>query len=196
MHTHSFTQQFTDFAEEHDTRMAFHAWFFVLTFFAAVFLNVGAFVMLVLAHASLDIVKYRLCHRWSWTSTMKGALRESLFDTFLITFSLLLGVYLHHGSSVILLSSMVRGEWLIVRALGMTLAEMHVLCHVLTQFANIRDHLVHAPRALGNARLTRQEKFLMASTVGFVVLIAAAPMLIGIPHEEYSKVMWENLSIF
>ena len=50
------------FAHEHDDIPAFHAAYLVGTFLAAAIFNLGFFLLLIIGHMCLDVVKYRDFH--------------------------------------------------------------------------------------------------------------------------------------
>ena len=130
------------FTHRHDEMPAFHAGYMVLVFLTAALFNLGTFGLLVAAHMSLDIVKYRDLHGFSWKLTARGTTRESLIDMMLLFIGLVFAVYLHHGAGIIALSGLLRAEGTIIRALVTLIPKLEVFQHVLHIFLTTREHLM------------------------------------------------------
>lgn len=129
------------FAHAHDDLPAFHAAFLVLAFLTAGLFNLGAFGLLVLAHMSLDIVKYRERHEYSWKETAEGVVRESLVDVTLLSVGLVFSVYLHHGVGVASVAGLMRAELSVLRMLAMLVPKLKVLHHFLKIVAHLHHYL-------------------------------------------------------
>lgn len=170
-------QRFRSFAIAHDDVPAFHAAYLVLTLLAAALLNVGAFVLLIVAHAGLDLVKYREVHGRAWPRTLASTLRESLLDLFLLSGALVLAVYLHHGTGIIAVSGIVRAETSLLRGLLHLLPRVGVLWNTLWIFTNIRHHLLRSPEATGPWKV--REQLYLLGALGALLLLALAPSLFG-----------------
>lgn len=175
MHTNR--NRFTAFAVAHDSLPAFHAAYLVLTLLAAALLNVGAFVILIVAHAGLDLVKYHEVHGRAWPRTLQSTLRESLLDIFLLSGALVLAVYLHHGTGIVAVSGIVRAETSLLRGLLLLLPRLGVLWNTLWVFTNVRYHLLRSPEASGP--WTVREQLTLAGAACALLLLAASPSLFG-----------------
>lgn len=170
-------QRFLRFAIAHDDVPAFHAAYLVLTLLAAALLNTGAFALLIVAHAGLDLVKYREVHGRAWPRTLASTLRESLLDLFLLSGALVLAVYLHHGTGIVAVSGIVRAETSLLRGVLLLLPRVGVLWNTLWIFTNIRHHLLRSPEATGPWKV--REQLYLLGTLGALLLLAVAPSLFG-----------------
>jgi hypothetical protein len=132
---------FKAFAHQHDDLPAFHAAFLVLAFLTAGLLNLGAFGLLVIAHMTLDVVKYRERHNFSWKQTVEGVVRESLVDVTLLIVGLVFSVYLHHGVGVASVSGLMRAEISILRMLALLVPKLKILHHFLKIVAHLHHYL-------------------------------------------------------
>lgn len=129
------------FAHQHDDLPAFHAAFLVLAFLTAGLLNLGAFGLLVLAHMSLDVVKYRERHNFTWRQTAEGVVRESLVDVTLLAVGLVFSVYLHHGVGVASVAGLMRAEISILRMIALLVPKLKILHHFLKIVAHLHHYL-------------------------------------------------------
>ena len=164
------------FALDHDSMPAFHAGYLVVTVLIAALLNVGAFALLIAAHAVLDLVKYHEVHRRSWQRTLLSTLRENLLDVFLLSGALLLAVYLHHGEGeIIAISGIVRAETSFLRGILLLIPRVEVLWNCLWIFANFRQHLFQSAEVTGLWR-TRELMFGLGTVIS-LSLIAVAPVV-------------------
>ncbi|MCB9808417.1 hypothetical protein H6770_04145 [Candidatus Peribacteria bacterium] len=127
------------FAHEHDDIAAFHAAFLVLAFLSAGLFNLGAFGLVIIAHMSLDVVKYRERHGCTWAETTEGALRESLVDVTLLLVGLVFSVYLHHSVGVSSLAGLMHAEVAMIRSVALLVPKIKILHH----FLKIVSHLHH-----------------------------------------------------
>ena len=174
---HSILQHSRSFARRHDDIPAFHAASIALTLLAAALFNVGAFAVLIVAHAALDIIKYRDVHGMPWLRTLSAIFREGLLDLFFLSVALCFALTLHHGQSVFALSGAIRMEEVLLRVFGMGLARLEVLMHSMWIFSNIRQHLVDVRDATGAWRWT--ELLVCCGFIGSVSIIAASPLVMG-----------------
>src|SRR3989338_5029895 len=186
---HRVSQHVRAFAMVHDGIPAFHAASILLTVIAAALLNTGAFAVLIAAHMSLDIVKYRDVHGMSWSRTLVATARESLLDLFFLGLALCFALYLHHGQSVFAVSGMVRMERMLFQVFGIGLARLEVLLHQLWVFSNIRQHLQDVRDFTGSWRIV--EILWLCGFVATVAFIVAAPFVME--PGAFAKVMGEQL---
>ena len=164
------------FAIDHDSLPAFHAGYLAVTVLIAALLNVGAFALLIVAHAALDLVKYHDIHRRSWHRTLLSTLRENLLDIFLLSGALFLAVYLHHGEGeIIAISGIVRAETSFLRGILLLIPRVEVLWNGVWVFANFRQHLLRSAEVTGPWR-TKELLYGMGTVLSFF-LIAVAPLL-------------------
>ena len=177
------------FAVSHDGIPAFHAAAILLTVIAAALLNTGAFALLIAAHASLDIVKYRDVHRMRWGATLTATFRESLLDLFFLSLALCFALSLHHGQSVFVLSGVVRMEEILLRVLGIGVARLQVLLNGLWVFSNIRQHMTDVRYGTGPWRPL--ERVLLLGLAGALVFIAAMPLTLA--SGAFTRVLLEQL---
>ncbi len=177
------------FAIAHDGIPAFHAAAILLTVIAAALLNTGAFALLIAAHASLDIVKYREVHGMRWGTTIVATIRESLLDLLFLSLALCFALYLHHGQSIFVLSGMVRLERILIRILGIGLARLEVLLHGLWVFSNIRQHLTDVRDATGPWRSS--ELLWLCGFISTLLFIVASPLVLE--SGALSTVLYEQL---
>ncbi len=168
MHIHQ--RRLKSFAIAHDSLPAFHAGYLAVTVLIAALLNVGAFALLIVAHAALDFVKYREVHGRSWRRTLLSTLRESLLDLFLLCGALALAVYLHHGSSIVALSGLARAEASFLRGIILLAPRVEVLWHGMWIFSNFKQHLFVSPEASGAWK--KSELFCGAGAAVSLLLLA------------------------
>lgn len=172
------------FAHEHDDLPAFHAAYLVLAFLSAGLFNLGAFGLLVIAHMSLDIVKYRERHAYSWRDTLDGVMRESLVDITLLSVGLVFSVYLHHTVGVASVAGLMRAELSVLRTLAVLLPKLKILHHFLKVVAHLHHYLeqVHPRHRKEYSTLD----YLCFYFIGLAVflLIFAAPIM----HVEWETV--------
>ncbi|MBI2636497.1 hypothetical protein HYW84_04205 [Candidatus Peregrinibacteria bacterium] len=178
------------FAVSHDNIPAFHAASILLTVIAAALFNTGAFALLIAAHASLDVVKYREIHGMKWSGTLAATARESLLDLFFLSLALCLALYLHHGQSVFVLSGITRLEEILVRVFGIMFARFEVLWHGLWVFSDIRQHLRDVRDAVGPWR--PREILWLSGLIGALLFIAVSPFVLK--QGVASAVLYEQLT--
>jgi hypothetical protein len=181
------------FAVRHDSLPAFHASFLALSLLSASLFNLGAFAMLVLAHMTLDVVKYRELHGMNWKRTIEGVIRESLVDMTLLLLGLVFAIYLHHSLPLIAgLSGLLRAEVTIVRAIGTVIPRLVILYDFLKILAHIESYLasIH-PRLKKN--LTGMELVCITSLGVCFALFATAPLLLSLDAPHFLKILSEEL---
>lgn len=138
---HTAVTHFRWFVHEHDDIPAFHAGYMVLALLSAGLFNLGAFGLIIVAHMSMDVVKYREYHGYSWKSTWEGVMRESLADVTLLVVGLVFAVYLHHSVGVATVSGLMRAELGIIRTIAMFVPKIKILHHFLKVVAHLRHYM-------------------------------------------------------
>ncbi|MDO8468354.1 MAG: hypothetical protein Q7S29_01185 [Candidatus Peribacter sp.] len=179
MHSHTVLLALRHFAHEHDELPAFHAGYLVLTILAAAILNLGAFAVLIAAHISLDLVKYREVHHLSWMHTFEGTVRESLVDVFLLVMALTFSVYLHHTIGIAAMSGVLRADLTVARFTGIFLPKFEILERFLGVLLHIGRHMRTVHERLGRS-LAAGEQLLVFLLIATTILFVAAPAILGI----------------
>ena len=162
------------FAGRHDDIPAFHAVVIAVTVIAAALFNIGAFLLLIVAHATLDIVKYREVHGMGWRKTLFATFREGLLDLFFLTLALAFALNLHHGERVFALSTAMRVEEVLLRFCGMGLARLEVMVHGIWVFSNVRQHILDLRTGTGRWKL--RETVMLLGLIASVAFVASAPL--------------------
>lgn len=172
------------FAHEHDDMPAFHAAYLVLAFLSAAMFNLGAFGLLIVAHMTLDIVKYRERHAFSWKGTFDGVLRESLVDITLLCVGLVFSVYLHHTVGVASIAGLMRAEISVLRSIALLLPKLKILHHFLKIMSHLHHYLdqVHARHQKELSGLDYLCLYFISVSV--FLLVFAAPLM----HVEWPTV--------
>ncbi|MDD5041669.1 MAG: hypothetical protein PHX87_04670 [Candidatus Peribacteraceae bacterium] len=182
--SHSLAASLRHFAHEHDELPAFHAGYLVLTVIAAAILNLGAFALLIAAHISLDLVKYREVHHLSWERTLEGTVRENLIDIFLLLIALTFSVYLHHTIGIVAMSGIVRSDLSFARLAGVFLPKFEILHRFLEMLLHVGNHMRTLHERLGKA-LISGERLMLFLLTATVILLLAAPVILGIPTSAF-----------
>jgi len=172
------------FAHEHDDMPAFHAAYLILAFLTAGLLNLGAFGLLILAHMTLDYVKYRERHGFDLRGTWDGMIRESLVDVTLLAVGLVFSVYLHHSVGVASVAGLMRAELSIIRMVALLVPKLKILHHFLKVIAHLHHYLeqVHPTHQKQFSGLDYICFYFLSISVFLVVF--AAPIM----HVEWSLV--------
>lgn len=193
-HTHTPTVLLAlrHFAHAHDDLPAFHAGYLVLTVLAAAILNLGAFAVLIAAHVSLDLIKYRELHRLSWMRTLEGTFRENLIDIFLLVVALTFSVYLHHTIGIVALSGVVRADLTVARVAGVFLPKFEILNRFLAMLLHIGEHMrtLHARLSKSLASGEQLLLFLLAATL---ILLLGSPAILGISASAFFETLAREL---
>lgn len=190
LHTHF---SFKEFAHHHDDLPAFHAGFLVLTFLVAALFNLGVFALMILAHMSLDTVKYRDVHGLKGIKVVEGVVRESLVDITLFCLGLAFAVYLHHSLPVIGgLAGLARAETTILRSLATLLPKMKILHHTLCILSNIQNYLSHIHPRMGKG-WSMTDRLCFIFSIASVLLVIAAPALLGIDAAHLERIIFSEL---
>ncbi len=180
------------FAYEHDVLPAFHAAFFAVAVLSAALLNLGAFALLVIAHMSLDIVKYRERHGFSWHATLEGVFRESLTDVTLLLVGLVFSVYLHHTIGITSIAGLMRAELSLFRMVAVFIPKIGILHHFLKIVSHLHHYLDHLhPRHLQG--LSRWDSVCMAFIGVSIALILFAAPLMGVDIATVAGVLLSEL---
>jgi len=181
------------FAHTHDDLPAFHAGYLVLTFLVAAMFNMGTFAILVIAHMSLDIVKYREVHGLPWRGVIEGTVRESLMDLTIFFVGIVFAVYLHHSvAGIATLSGFMRAELTVVRALGTIIPKVTILHHILYIMAHIQQYLnsIHPQIRKGWSQL---EKVCLVSFAISLLLLALAPSILALDAPQLGQIILEEM---
>lgn len=192
MNTKNITTPIKRFAHAHDDLPAFHAAYLILALLAAGLFNLGAFGLIIVAHMSLDWVKYREVHSLSYKETMVGMLRESIVDITLLVVGLVFAVYLHHSVGVASVSGLMRAELSVLRTAAIMIPKVKILHHFLKIIAHLRHYLEHLHPHL-------REKFggidylcFYFCGISLMLILFAAPLM-GIPFETVQHILAEEL---
>lgn len=180
------------FAHEHDDLPAFHAAYLVLTMLAAAMFNMGVFALLIVAHMSLDLVKYRELHGMPWRSTVEGIMRESLIDITLLLVGLVFGVYLHHSVGIAGLSGLLRAEVTIIRALGTMIPKMTILHDFLKVISHLNHYMRHVHPHFRDGYTGVERACFFFLGIAFTMLIFAIPIL-NLTVLEYQNILADQL---
>ncbi|MBI3336506.1 hypothetical protein HYZ98_02985 [Candidatus Peregrinibacteria bacterium] len=181
------------FAHTHDDLPAFHAGYLVLTFLVAAMFNMGTFALLVIAHMSLDIVKYREVHGYSWKRVIEGTVRESIVEVALLFTGLVFAVYFHHSvAGVAAVSGLMRAEFTVIRALGTIIPKVYILQDVLKIVAHIH-HYLDSIHPCMHKEWTRLEKICLASFAASVLLLVIAPSILGLDAVIIEQIIREEI---
>ena len=170
------------FAHVHDDLPAFHAGYLVLTLLVASLLNLGAFGLLIIAHMSLDLVKYREHHHFTWRRTFEGMMRESLVDIALLSIGAVFSVYLHHTVGLASVSGLLRAELSVVRAAAMLVPKLKILHNMLKIVSHLHHYLDQAHPRISKG-WSQIDRFCFFTIAASVFLIVAAPALMGVEME-------------
>lgn len=189
----SFFGGIRSFAHQHDDLPAFHAAFLVLTFMAAALLNLGFFAILILMHMGLDVFKYREVHKFGWSKTIEGVVRESIVDIALFAMGLAIAVYLHPSLALYSgLKGLVLAELTVLRALGVLTPKLKILFDFI-KIASHVDHYIHSlHRNLGKqpSIIEYVSIFSIFITAGMLLI---APVLLMIDAAEFVRVLMGEL---
>ncbi|MBM3230738.1 hypothetical protein FJZ28_00240 [Candidatus Peregrinibacteria bacterium] len=185
-------QSLRNFAHQHDDIPAFHAGYLLLTILSAAMLNLGAFVLLIAAHMSLDFVKYRERNGLPWSQTFEGMLRESLVDLTLLFTGVALSVYLHHHVAVAALSGMFLEQVKLVRALALFVPKFEILRHFVVAVLSLRSYLSELHPGM-HTGWSGPERLCMALCVLSIVLVAFASPLMSAPGDVVTAILADEL---
>ncbi len=192
MHILSRTPQaLKDFVALHDDLPAFRAGYLVLTILVAALFNLGTFAMLIVAHISLDIVKYREHHGFSWRKTVEGIWRENLFDCTLLLIGFVFAVYFHHTVGIAGVSGLMRADITIVRGLGTLVPKAEILNDFLHVLARLWGYF-RFPHLRMGLPLQAGERLLVFLFAASCLLLIIAPSVLGMEGTTYLGVLAEE----
>lgn len=181
------------FAARHDQLPAFHATYLVLAILIGAMLPLGAFGLLIVAHMTLDFVKYREVHAFSWNKTIIAMVRESLIDITLLLSGLTFAVYLHHSLPAIAgLSGLYRSELTILRGLATFMPKLRILHETISILNHLRQYLTTVPPHL-KRKLQPIEHLCFLALGVVVVLLALAPGVLGLDSAHYMMILKSEL---
>lgn len=186
-------QSLKNFALRHDQLPAFHAAYLVLTVLLGALFPLGAFGLLIVAHMSLDWVKYREVHGYRYSQTLVAMARESLVDVTLFSLGLLFAVYLHHSLPFIAsLSGLYRSEVTLLRALATFVPKIKIFYNVLFILNNLRHYLAHIPSYL-KKDWDPLEHVCFFSISLTIVLLTLAPTVLSLDAEQFWLILKSEL---
>lgn len=178
--------RFRTFAHEHDDVPAFHAAYLVATVLAAAVLNLGFFGLLILAHMSLDTLKYREIHGFSLTQTVRAVFLESITDIALFLTALTFSVYLSHTFMLAALSGIVRSQLTVLKALGTLIPKIQILERIMNLLFSLHIYVQSVHHGMFG-RMTRMEKCSIAvSFICIALLIASLTFYSGDTNDLFS----------
>lgn len=184
--------QLRHLAHQHDDIPAFHAGYLVLSILFAALFNIGAFALLVLAHMTLDVIKYRDVHDMKGWKVAEAVLRESIADLMLLTVGLASVFYLHTTFGVMAFNVFFRAEETIIRALTVFLPKLEVFHHIIPVFCHVHLHLASVERSFYGKWLTWEVCCGVAAFISFVFILFV-PFLLGISQETFVHLLEEEL---
>jgi len=176
------------FAHEHDDLPAFHAGYLVLTVLVAALFNLGAFAVLILAHVSLDIVKYREVHQCDWRRTADGIFHENIFDILLLAVGFVFAVYFHNTAGVAGVSGVIRADETIFRAFGTLIPKVEILQDFLKVMLHLTSYL-RFPHAQMGFSWTQGEKLCVFFLSICIILLVSAPFILGMDASDFSHII-------
>lgn len=173
------TASLRHFAHVHDDLPAFHAGYLVLTLLVASLFNLGAFALLIVAHMTLDVVKYREHHQFSVLQTWEGVVRESLVDIALLSVGVVFSVYLHHTVGLASISGLLRAEMTVVRAVAILVPKVKILHHFLKVISHLHHYMdqTHPRLSKGWSSL---DKFCFGVFFISATLVLLSPVLMNV----------------
>jgi len=176
------------FAHEHDDLPAFHAGYLVLTVLVAALFNLGAFGLLILAHVSLDIVKYREVHQYDWRRTAEGIFHENIVDVLLLAIGFVFAVYFHGTAGVAGVSGVIRADETIVRAFGTLIPKVEIFQDFLKVLLHFTSYLRFTHVQMGYG-WTQGEKLCLFFLAACILLILAAPYVLGLNAADFNGII-------
>lgn len=179
-------------AHKHDEWPLFRIWFSVLTIVASIVLNLGIFVVLVLMHMALDIVKYRTRHNLPWHWVFVETMRESLMDIFFIVLGILLGIIFHHSIAIGGLGRMAELEVLLLDLLLRVGPRIKIAEHLLEVILYWRHHF--ESQFVPRTPLHHSEKGLLIATLAIALGITAIPLMTNLRYGDIAHTMAQELT--
>ena len=183
---------FRGFAHEHDEIPAFHAAFLVGTILCAAVFNLGFYLLLILAHVSLDFVKYREVHKMTWRKTLKAAALESIGDIALFLTALTFAVYLNHTYMLSAMGGFMRAELTVLKAFGTLLPKIRILENICAIALNFHGYL-HTTHPALERKFTRLEKWSLRTIVVCSMLLLFAVLVFQVNHWDLLVILEHEL---
>ena len=191
MKTNTFYNSLLRFIQSHDEHMLFQLTYLVLVILAVMFLNLGFFVLLILVHMSLDIVKYRHFHKLSAVQTFMSTLHESMIDIMLLLVGLVISVYFQHSIGIVALSGFIRAESSLTRVFVMFFSKFTATTHFVKPLTRLQQHFESVHRSLPTS-LTVADRLYLYLTAFCFFLLVIAPSVIGVDRSIVNWILlWE-----
>ncbi len=154
---------------------SFHAAYLMLVLVFAALCNLGFFTILVIAHISLDYLKYRVNFQYEPWEAFRGMMKESLVDVALLLLALSTFVYLNQSLPIIADLEGARVLHVtVVRALALILPKLTILHHSLRV-------LFHVPSYFQTPYPKLYKPFRLSDYVCIATCFIAAGLLIASP---------------
>lgn len=166
-----------NFAHSHDDIPAFHAGYLIIAMLCAALLNIGAFALLIIAHMTLDLVKYRERFGFSWRKTLEGTIRESLNDVTLLSIGLALSVYLHHHVGISSVSGLLHLNVSIIRSLIMIVPKFQILRHFLSIVLHMRRYMNELHPGMSKGWSGPEQLCFAMIGITTLLVVLAAPLM-------------------
>lgn len=183
---------FVRFLTQHDELPAFQAAYLAITVLIAGLLNLGAFALLIAAHMTIDVFKYRERHLQTWPRTIKGVLRENLTDIMLLLFGMVVSIYLNHASGIAAASGLLHAQETILRGLLLLGVKSQILFHTLTVFFNVPAYLDRI-RVHPKKPWTSAEGYKIVMIAGCVTLLIIAPFILPMTAGTFAGIIHDQL---
>lgn len=192
---HRTSHAFKNFASVHDDLPAFKAGYLVLTVITAALFPLGAFFLLIVAHASLDLVKYREHMGLNWAQTGEGILRENLLDITLLGIGFVFAMYFHHTIGIAGVSGVLRADITIIRGLGTLIPKAEILNDFLHVMGRLWTHL-HTPHERIGKSWNSGEKLCFFVLTASVILLVTAPTILHIDSQMYFATFMQEMALW
>ncbi len=186
------TSAFQSFVREHDELPAFKAVYITLVFLIAALLNLGFFLLLILVHIALDVLKYRQ-KRLPTGKMMRAIVREHMADLLLFSTALLFAVYLHHSAGIIALSGVMQALETVLKGMLLLFARLGILLHIFPSEAAQPSRVRVRHISYSTTPLTFLDYFCLGTLILTLAFIIAAPFLLHLPLSTIRHVLAEQL---
>jgi len=155
---------------------AFHAGFVVTLLVLSSLLNLGAFVLLLAARTTLDIVKCRERERMGWRETLGAVVQAGLLEYVLFTFLLLATIFLQESG--VLFGGGVRAAAELLRG-GVFFALKGVLLfRLLPVLLHPRSYIEECGVDMRRPFSSVEQSFLLALVTG-LLLLGLSPAIVN-----------------
>ena len=171
---------------------AFHAGYLVVTFLIAALFNLGMFALVIIAHMTLDYVKYTELYGYSRRNTWKAMLSESSIDIVLLLIGFVFAVYLHHGVEMAAVSGLVRAAVTLARGLGTVIPKLEILYRFVDTLMNPQEHMQHVQETV-RARWTFSFACMIFLGGVCVLLLILAPVILTLDGALLEKVLMDQM---